>query len=277
VSGTVERPATGLVARVSAEACPLVATLLLTAAACGDDPSPAQSDDPPPVYTYEVVAVHPHDSSAFTQGLAWHEGSLYEGTGLHGQSTLREVALETGDVLRSRALPFEHFGEGVAVRGDEVVQLTWRSGVGFVYDVDTFEQERTFAYATEGWGITHDGTRFVMSDGTATLTFRDDPALEVVGTVEVSDDQGPVERLNELEWVDGEVWANVWMTDRIARIDPDDGRVTGWIDLTGLLPESERTGSEDVLNGIAYDAAAGRIFVTGKRWPRLYEIEVIRR
>lgn len=228
-----------------------------------------------PTYTYEVVDVYPHDPSAWTQGLIYRDNILYEGTGLNGASTLRKVALETGEVLQRIDIPGTFFGEGIAAFGDEIVQLTWQTNTGFVYDIETFEQKRSFAYPTEGWGITTDGNRYIMSDGTANLYFRDHETLEELGRIEVRDVNGPVIRLNELEYINGEVFANVWLTDRIARIEPITGRVTGWIDLTGLLPAEERNGNEDVLNGIAWDPDEERLFVTGKLWPLLYEIRLV--
>jgi len=235
----------------------------------------AAGQTPPPVYTYEVVNEYPHDPSAFTQGLAFHGGVLYEGTGLKGRSSLRKVALETGEVLRKRDLAYRYFGEGVTVVGDEIIQLTWRSHVGFVYDRDTFERLREFSYPTEGWGLTHDGLNLIMSDGTAMLRFLDPATFEEVAQLEVRDGDGPVRRLNELEYIGGEIYANVWQTDRIARISPRSGRVVGWIDLTGLLKPEDGTGSEGVLNGIAYDGLGERLFVTGKRWPKLFEIRLV--
>ncbi len=230
-----------------------------------------------PVYTYEIVSTYPHDRGAFTQGLVFEDGMLYEGTGLRGRSTLRTVELETGDVLRLYSLPVQLFGEGVTVYGDRIFQLTWKANVGFVYDKDTFELLQRFSYPTEGWGITHDGQRLIMSDGTSILHFLDPETLEEIGQIEVYDQNGPVTRLNELEYIHGEVYANIWKTDRIARIDPHTGRVVGWIDLTGLLTEQDRVEPVDVLNGIAYDAENDRLFVTGKLWPKIFEIEIIPR
>jgi len=230
-----------------------------------------------PVYGYRVVAEYPHDPDAFTQGLVYRDGVLYEGTGLRGRSTLRRVDLETGTVERSVALDPVHFGEGIAVVGDRVYQLTWQTGTCFVYDRDTFAPLETFTYPTEGWGLATDGARLVMSDGTDQLFFRDPTTFAEVGRVAVRDGDEPVRNLNELEVVGGEVWANVWQTDRIARIDPTTGRVVGWIDLTGLLSAEDRQGREvDVLNGIAHDPATGRVFVTGKLWPKLFEIDIVR-
>lgn len=250
-----------------------VVLLLSPAALPADGRAGRATNSSIPVYTYHVVNAYPHDPNAFTQGLVFEDGVLYEGTGLYDRSTLRRVALETGTVLQQVALPGQYFGEGIVVWGDEIVQLTWQSNVGFVYDKDSFELLRSFDYTTEGWGITHDGTRLIMSDGTSTLRFWDPETLQVTGQVSVYDASGPVTRLNELEYVQGEVYANVWQTDRIARIDPQTGQVVGWIDLTGLLGSARR--SADVLNGIAYDAATDRLFVTGKLWPKLFEIELL--
>lgn len=226
-------------------------------------------------YTYRVVNSFPHDLEAFTQGLVFENGTLFEGTGLYGKSTLRQVELETGVVLRSLSLASQYFGEGITIYQDRVIQLTWRSNTGFVYDKDSFQLLQTFRYPTEGWGITHDGVRLIVSDGTSTLYFWDPVTFEEIGRIEVHDQDGPVSRLNELEYVRGEVFANVWQTDRIARIDPQTGRVTGWINLEGLLDSEEGVESAGVLNGIAYDAENNRLFVTGKRWPKLLEISLI--
>ena len=234
-----------------------------------------QAEEPIPTYTYRVVNTYPHDQSAFTQGLVFEQGVLYEGTGLRGRSTLRRVALETGDVLQRHALPDRFFGEGITLYGDKIIQLTWQSHIGFVYDKTSFELLRTFHYPTEGWGLTHDSQRLIMSDGTSTLHFLDPETLEDIAQVEVYDNHGPVARLNELEYIRGEVYANVWQTDRIAIIDPGTGRVTAWIDLEGLLDAEDYGEPEDVLNGIAYDPETDRLFVTGKLWPKLFQIELI--
>jgi glutamine cyclotransferase len=228
-----------------------------------------------PVYTYRVLNSYPHDPEAFTQGLVYEDGVLYEGTGLRGESTLRRVDLATGQVLQSRSLPDQFFGEGITVWDDTIIQLTWQSNVGFVRDVTTFDLVREFRYPTEGWGLTHDGTHLIMSDGTSTLHFVDPVSFEEVSRIEVLDGNSPVTRLNELEFIDGEVFANIWQTDRIARISPETGQVAGWIDLTGLLGPQDRTQKVDVLNGIAYDTENDRLFVTGKLWPKLFEIELI--
>ena len=226
------------------------------------------------VHSYRVVDSYPHDKNAYTQGLVVQDGVLYEGTGLHGRSTLRRVHLETGQVRQLYRLPYRYYGEGLTVHGDKLIQLTWKSRTGFVYDKSSFELLRTFTYPTEGWGITSDGKRLIMSDGTANLYFLDPETFEEIHRVEVHDGGSPVTRLNELEYIQGEILANVWRTDRIARISPETGRVTGWIDLEGLSRTYQR-GRDDVLNGIAYDAQTGRLFITGKLWPKLFEIEVI--
>jgi glutamine cyclotransferase len=228
-----------------------------------------------PVYGFKVRNVYPHDPGAFTQGLVWHEGALYEGTGLHGRSSVRKVALETGKVLRRHPLPDNYFGEGIAILADRLYQLTWQEGLCFVYEVASFRQVARLRYEGEGWGLTHDGKRLVMSDGSSTIRYRDPKDFTEVGSIRVTDGGRSVEKLNELEWIDGEIWANVWQTDRIARVDPATGKVRSWIDLAGLLPTMLRTGQEDVLNGIAYDSAKKRIFVTGKLWGRLFEIELV--
>lgn len=236
----------------------------------------ALAEDKPglPIYGYEVVASYPHDTSAFTQGLFFENGVLYESTGRHGQSSLRKVDLKTGEVLRIRNLDDTYFGEGAAMAGNKIVQITWRSRKGLVYDKDTFDLLETFTYPGEGWGLTYDGRNLVMSDGTAVLRYLDAATFRETGTLEVYDEAGPVQSLNELEYVEGEIFANLWGSDRIARINPETGRVKGWIDLSGLLPEKDRKGGEDVLNGIAYDPGGKRLFVTGKLWPKLYEIRI---
>jgi len=239
--------------------------------------APSSTVDTIPVYTYRVVASYPHDRMAFTQGLVVEDAVLYEGTGLHGRSTLRRVELETGGILMVRALPANIFGEGITIQRDRIVQLTWQSNVGFVYSKDNFELLQEFYYPTEGWGITHDETRLIMSDGTSKLRFLDPETFEEIGEVEVLDDQGPVKNLNELEYVRGEIYANVWRTSRIARIDPQTGKVIGWIELKGILGSEDQSELISDLNGIAYDAKNDRLFVTGKLWPKLFEIKLIPR
>ncbi|MCJ7573653.1 glutaminyl-peptide cyclotransferase [Candidatus Bathyarchaeota archaeon] len=226
-----------------------------------------------PRYTYNVVNVYPHDENAFTQGLVFEDGFLYEGTGLYGNSSLRRVELETGKVLQVHALQGQFFGEGVAIVGDKIIQLMWESHRGFVYDKNTFDLLREFSYLTEGWGITYDGSRLIMSDGTANLYFLDPETFQRIGQVKVRD-AAPVTGLNELEYVKGEVYANVWGEEEIAVINPQTGRVKAWIDLKGIRG-SENRDPDNVLNGIAYDSKGDRLFVTGKRWPRLYEIRLI--
>lgn len=230
-----------------------------------------------PVYTYRVINSYPHDPAAFTQGLVYQDGIFYEGTGLRGQSTLRKVDLATGEVLTGVRLPDAYFGEGIAVVGKRLFQLTWQEHTGVIYDKDSFAVLGTWTYEGEGWGLTTDGKRLVMSDGTHELRFLDSDTLQETGRVAVFDEQGqPLVRLNELEFVEGEVWANIWQTDRIARINPADGALLGWIDLTGLLPAADRIQRVDVLNGIAFDPATKRVFVTGKWWPKLFEIELVK-
>jgi len=236
--------------------------------------SPAKPT-PPPVYGYQIVHTFPHDPAAFTEGLVFDSGFLYEGTGLEGQSTLRKTQLDTGQVLQRHALPADVFGEGITIFGDRIIQLTWKSQLGYVYDKQTFRLLREFTYPTEGWGITHNGKNLIMSDGTATLYFLNPDTFERTRQIEVHSDAGPVTQLNELEYIQGEIYANVWQTDRIARIAPDTGQVLGWIDLSGLLSAQDRRTPVDVLNGIAYDAEHNRLFVTGKLWPKLFEIKLI--
>lgn len=228
-----------------------------------------------PTYTYRVVDSYPHDPNAFTQGLIYADGALFEGTGRYGQSSLRAVDLETGQVLHQIELPEQFFGEGITRFGDRIYQLTWQSHEGFVYDAATFDQLGTFTYPSEGWGLTHDNARLIMSDGTDTLHFLDPQTLQETGRVAVRYRDTPVVRLNELEYIDGEVYANIWQTNTIVRIDPLTGQVVGVIDLTGLLSPADITQPVDVLNGIAYDATGDRLFVTGKLWPRLFEIDLL--
>lgn len=232
--------------------------------------SPVQAATPE--YAFRVVHRFPHDSSAFTEGLFLLNGRLFESTGLEGRSFIREVELTTGRVLRQRDLPSAYFGEGIVAWRGRLVQLTWRSQTGFVYDLESFRPLGAFHYPGEGWALTTDGRRLVMSDGTPTLRFLDPQTLKQTGSLHVTDEGRPVVNLNELEWVKGEIYANVWGSDRIARIDPRTGLVKAWIDLSGLAAPGERRGRDDVLNGIAYDAAHDRLYVTGKNWSSLYEI-----
>ena len=229
-----------------------------------------------PSYTYKVINVYPHDRNAFTQGLVVDNGDFIEGTGLYQRSSLRRVSIETGDIVQYHELPSHFFGEGITIYDDRIIQLTWRSNVGFVYDKESFELLREFNYPTEGWGITFDGIHLIMSDGTTTLYFLHPETFEEQKQMEVHDNNGAVDRLNELEYVDGEIYANVFQTNRIAKINPKTGKVVGWIDLTGILSREDRRSPVDVLNGIAFDAKNNRLFVTGKLWPKLFEIELIR-
>ncbi len=225
----------------------------------------------------DVLGAYPHDTSAFTEGLVWYDGGFYESTGLNGESTVRQVAFPSGEVVKSVKLSSQYFGEGLALVDDRLLQLTWRDELGFSYDRDSFDSRGTFSYTTtngEGWGMTFDGTSLIVSDGSDMLTFLDPANYQTVKTLPVTLDGKPIEMLNELEWIKGEVWANVWQTDLIVRIDPTSGAVIGVLDLTGLFPPALRTDRDNVLNGIAYDASTDRIFITGKRWPSVFEIHV---
>ena len=226
-----------------------------------------------PVYSYRVVRTYPHDTKAFTQGLQYVNGFLYEGTGLNGSSTIRKVKLETGEVLQRRDLARAYFGEGITIWKTDLIQLTWQSNVAFVYDSKTFAPRRTFNYKGEGWGLTHDGTNLIMSDGTDELRVLDPATFAERRRIKVTALGTPLRNLKELEYMNGEILANVWTTDSVARVSPATGRVTGYIDLRGLLTPAERD-SADVLNGIAYDQKNDRLFVTGKLWPKLFEIKI---
>jgi glutaminyl-peptide cyclotransferase len=250
-----------------AAAVPLLILLCLAFAS----PAAAQA----PVYGFRVIHKYPHDPRAFTQGLIYLDGALYESTGQYGESSLRKVKLETGEVLKSISLPAEIFAEGLTEWKSNLIQLTWKTHEGFVYDRATFDRKSTFPYGGEGWGLTHDATRLIQSDGSSTLRFINPETLRQIGYLAVSDGNTAVDQLNELEYIKGEIYANIWQTDRIAVISPKTGKVLRWIDLSGLLSDADRTGREDVLNGIAYDASTDRIFVTGKWWPKLFEIKVV--
>lgn len=227
---------------------------------------------------YRVVHVYPHRTDAFTEGLFFAGGQLYESTGMNGESEIRRVELKTGRVLQQATLDPRYFGEGIVSWKQRLIQLTWRSHTGFVYDLASLRPVGTFHYSGEGWGLTHDGHRLIMSDGSATLRLLDPDSLRQIGQLEVTENGRPVPMLNELEWVKGRIYANVWQTSRIVEIDPATGHVRADIDLDGLLPAGTRLPepNDDVLNGIAYDAATDRLFVTGKRWPHLYQIELLR-
>ncbi|MFW5714064.1 MAG: glutaminyl-peptide cyclotransferase [Brevefilum sp.] len=225
--------------------------------------------------TYEVLNAYPHDPEAFTQGLIFLDGFLYESTGLYGESTLRKVVLETGEVLEKIDLSPDYFAEGLTVWKDTLIQLTWREGTGYVYSLSDFSLLQNFTYPTEGWGLTQDGERLIMSDGSATLFFLDPETFLAEESVTVTYHGEEIRQINELEYIRGEIFANIWKTDQIIRIDPDTGEVLGWIDLTDILPPEARDADTDVLNGIAYDPAGDRLFLTGKRWPVLYEVRLI--
>ncbi|WP_420644858.1 glutaminyl-peptide cyclotransferase [Candidatus Leptofilum sp.] len=243
------------------------------------DPLTTPATNPPasvPTYSYQIINRYPHDPDAFTQGLLYVDGELYESTGIkRTHSSLRQVDLASGEVIQFLDVGSDYFAEGLVLWQDKLIQLTWQNRVAFVYDKESFELLDTWEYETEGWGITHNGRCLIMSDGSDTLTFRDPETFAEVGRLSVQDQNGPVRLLNELEFINGEVWANIWRTNRIVRIDPATGRVVGSIDLTGLLDPATLTQSVDVLNGIAYDDENGRLFVTGKLWPTLFEIEII--
>lgn len=224
---------------------------------------------------YRVVHVYPHDRNAFTQGLEFRAGFLYEGTGLNGKSSVRKVELETGRVLQKIDIDSQYFGEGITVYNQQILELTWRSAIGFIYDQTTFRRLRTFNYTGEGWGLANDGSFIYMSDGTTQIRVWDPVTLQEKRRITVRDGARPVTYLNELESVRGEIYANVWQTDHIVRISPADGRVLGWVNLAGLLSAADRTENTDVLNGIAYDALGDRLFVTGKQWPKLFEIKIV--
>ncbi|MCD8185815.1 MAG: glutaminyl-peptide cyclotransferase [Rikenellaceae bacterium] len=226
-------------------------------------------------YGYRVIHSYPHDPKAYTQGLYWHEGYLYESTGQTGQSTLRQVDLQSGEVLKSQPLEDKYFGEGAAYLDGKIYQLTWEHGIGFIYDADSFEKLGEFGYAGEGWGLTTDGRYLYMSNGTEKILVIDPETFRTVRTIEVYTHESRVNYLNELEWIEGEIWANIYLTDMIVRIDPQSGVVNGIVDLKRILPPADKDLTTDVLNGIAYDPDTGRIFVTGKNWKKLFEIEVI--
>lgn len=236
------------------------------------------ADAPIPVYTYRIVHVYPHDPNAFTEGLFYLHGFLYESTGLLGRSSIRKVRLETGEVVQEKDLPPQYFGEGIVAWGQRLIGLTWRNQVGFVYNLKTFAVEKRFEYPGEGWALTRNDRAIIMSDGTPDLRWLNPWTLKEERRLRVTANGQPVEHLNELEWVKGQIFANIWETNLIARIDPVTGRVVGWIDLSGLLSAQDRADSHpDVLNGIAYDRATDRLFVTGKLWPKLFEIRLVKR
>jgi glutamine cyclotransferase len=221
-----------------------------------------------------VVNVYPHDPEAYTQGLVFHKGFFYEGTGLRGHSSIRKVELKTGKILKNYRLPPEYFGEGIAIFDNMLIQLTWQSHTGFIYDLQSFRLLGTFSYPTEGWGITYDGKHFIMSNGTEILRFLDPRTYKIIKQIEVRDRGNAVQNINELEYIKGEIYANVWGTAYIVRISPRTGQVLGWVDLRSLYQYVGAGGKKDVLNGIAYDAKGNRLFVTGKYWPNIFEVRL---
>lgn len=233
-----------------------------------------KSNIKPKQLKYSIVRTYPHDPAAYTQGLFFYQGKLYESTGQNGASSLRRVELSTGKVLQSVNLNTEHFGEGAAIHGNRIYQLTWTSGVCFAYNTENLSLEATYSYNTQGWGLTSDGNELIMSDGSNLLRFMNPEGFVERRRVEVYDDQGPVRNLNELEYINGLVYANVYTTDRVVIIDPQTGVVVAQIDLSSILPTNQRTGREDVLNGIAYDAERDMLIVTGKYWPKMFEIKL---
>ena len=253
---------------------PIAAAPTATGAVAVQTPALSVAQSNVKTLDWSIIKAFPHDPTSFTEGLLWHDGALYESTGLEGQSKLRRVDLQSGEAEKSVNLPPQLFGEGLALAGDRLYQLTWQTKVGFVYDAKTFKPLAKFNYQDEGWGLTFDGTDLIQSDGSDVLTFRDPKNFAAKRTLKVTNDGAPLRNLNELEWIDGYVWANVWQTDDIVVINPQNGEVVAQVDLTGLLGAADRTGQEDVLNGIAYDAANKRVLVTGKNWSKLFWIKV---
>ena len=247
-------------------------------AGANSNPPPANNNTPAVVakHGYEIVHAYPHDTGAFTQGLIFVDGKLYEGTGQEGRSSLRQVDLQSGRVLKKVDLPEQFFGEGITLLNGKIYQLTWQHQIGFIYNAQTLEKSGQFEYTGEGWGLTNDGRSLIISDGSNRLKFLDPDSFRVTRTIAVTDGGAPIRELNELEYVNGEIYANIWHDQRIATIDPQSGRVTGWIDLTGLLQPGAVHDGEAVLNGIAFDQASNRLFVTGKLWPQLFEIKLKR-
>ena len=229
-----------------------------------------------PVWKAKVVATHPHDPNAYTQGLIIEKGQMFEGTGKHGSSTLREVELQTGKVLRSLSLDAQYFGEGITILNGTIYQLTWKNNYCFTYDLKTFQYKEFFRYPFEGWGLTNNGKELILSDGSSDLRFIDPVSFKELRKISVKDGTQRIKNLNELEYINDEVWANIWYQDRIARVSPENGKLLGWIDLSGLYPMSQRKDRDDVLNGIAQDPDTKKIFVTGKNWPKLFEIEIVK-
>ena len=263
------RPVLLLALSLTSFHCQAVNTANVPASQAGDTQSATK-------YGYQIQNIFPHDPDAFTQGLEFHDGKLLESTGQEGHSSLRSVELETGKMLKKVDVPLPFFAEGVTLLNRKIYQLTWQHQTGFVYDYDSFQKAGQFSYTGEGWGLTNDGHSLILSDGTNRIRFLDPDSFRVTKTIAVLDGKTPVNEINEVEYVKGEIYANIWHNDRIVMINPETGRVTGWIDLTGLLPPNEVQDDEAVLNGIAYDAATDRLFVTGKLWPKLFEIRLKR-
>ena len=264
---------------------PLILVLLLSLASLqcnsGTTNTNAPRNDSPEnavvqKFGYEIVNIWPHDPSAFTQGLVFLDGKMIESTGQVGRSSLRNVEIQTGRILKKLDVPPPHFAEGIALLNNKIYQLTWEDEVGFIYDAQSFEKLGEFKYDGEGWGLTTDGRSLILSDGSNRIRFLDPDSFQVTKTIAVMDAKVPVRELNELEFVNGEIYANIWHDDRIAVINPQTGRVTAWIDLAGLLQRGDVQDNEAVLNGIAYDQSTGRLFVTGKLWPKLFELKIKR-
>lgn len=249
-------------------------TYIALSKADNQNSAPADSSTTPNI-AYRLIAGYPHDPEAYTQGLFYSDGKLYEGTGVRGRSSLRRVDLVTGKVEAIYHLPGHLFGEGIADVGNEIYQLTWQSHIGYVYDKSSFKPLRSFLYPTEGWGLTYDGKHLILSDGTATVRFHDPDTFTEQRQVQVRDKKGPVTHLNELEFIRGYLYANVWQQNRILKIDPEDGKVIGEIDLSPLVQELKLTGNRNAANGIAYDHDKDRLFVTGKMWPKVFEIQLL--
>ena len=257
------------------EKSPAAASVARGAISVPPPPATSVSAAPTVSYSYQVAGTFPHDRAAFTQGLIYLKGVLFETTGLVGASSLRKVELQTGRVLQKSSLPPPYFGEGMTVLGDKIYQVTWQNQKGFVFNLSTFEQEKEFSYTGEGWGLTTDGHALILSDGTNVLRFLDPVSFKLLRSIAVFDRGQPVRNLNELEFIKGEIYANVWQTNTVIRVDPANGALLGVIDFTGLLtPDDYRGGRPDVLNGIAYDATGDRLFVTGKNWPKLFEVQL---
>lgn len=228
----------------------------------------------PLVYTYEVVATYPHDPNAFTQGLQYRDGYLYESTGEQGNSSVRKVEIKTGKIIKKINLDESFFGEGLTILNDKIYQITWQNQKGFIYDLNSFNKTGEFTYSGEGWGLTNDGKQLILTDGTNLIKFLDPNTFQTVNSVSVVNNGQPVNQLNELEYIKGEIWSNIWHNDNIVRIDPATGKILGWVDLSRLRPRETLTDTEGVLNGIAYDEQSDRLFVTGKRWPKVFEIRL---